>query len=451
MRATVKTDLLVVDDRERLCTSLLTSFNERGYTGVYALDRQQALAHLFSKEIRVIVLDVKLGDDDGVELLRDIVNFNWNIPVIIITGYATVDMAVDALKVGAVDFLQKPVPFEKLFRAFEKAAATALMVTGGQQAQTRTDQDQRQFMTNNGRMVELLMDASNLAESDLPVLILGESGTGKELIAEFIQHGSSRADQPFVKINCSAFPESLLDNELFGHEKGAFTGADEQYKGVFERANKGSLFLDELGDMPLFLQPKVLRAIQNLEVRRLGGKENLTVDVRFIAATNKDLGKLVDAGAFREDLYYRLNAAQLHVPPLRNRPEDIPLLANVFREQCREMANWPCEFDDDVMALFMSHSWPGNIRELENAVKYSAVVAKGERISIDDLPPYLKPSRQPAIVAASTSDLKTHERRVIERTLERVHYNKKRAAELLNISRVTLYKKIEKYGITGPS
>lgn len=446
----MKTDVLVIDDRERLCTSLLTSFKERGYSGVYAVNRQQALEHLFSKEIGVIVLDVKLGEDDGIEILRDIVHFKRDIPVIIITGYATVDMAVEALKVGAVDFLQKPVPFEKLFRAFEKARAMGPIVSAGESK--RPGSGQAQFVTKNGPTIRLLMDACNLADSDLPVLILGESGTGKELIAEFIHQSSKRSTEPFVKINCSAFPETLLDNELFGHEKGAFTGAGERYKGVFERANKGSLFLDELGDMPMFLQPKVLRAVQNREVRRLGGRENLTVDVRFIAATNKDLQELIEAREFREDLYYRLNAAQLYVPPLRDRPEDIPLLAEYFLKQAGDEDERPQEFHEEVMSLFLSHSWPGNIRELQNAVRYSAVVAKRERITIHDLPPYLKESgREPVAASPSTSDLKVQERRLIEQTLEKVHYNKKRAAELLNISRVTLYKKIEKYGITVPT
>lgn len=445
----MKTDVLVIDDRERLCTSLLTSFGERGYRGVYALNRQQALEQLFSKEIGVIVLDVKLGDDDGIEILRDIVSFKRNIPVIIITGYATVDMAVEALKVGAVDFLQKPVPFAKLFQAFEKAHSMSSLLSKGE---GRGDASaQAQFVTKHGPTIRLLMDAGNLAESELPVLILGESGTGKELIAEFIHNSSKRAEEPFERINCSAFPETLLDNELFGHEKGAFTGAGERYKGVFERANEGSLFLDELGDMPIFLQPKVLRAVQNREVRRLGGKENLHVDVRFIAATNKDLQALIEAKEFREDLYYRLNAAQLHVPPLRDRPEDIPLLAEYFLSRAGAMEDRPGGFREDVMDLFFSHSWPGNIRELQNAVRYSAIVAKGEQITIDDLPPYLKPKREPAAARVSTSDLKAHERRLIEQTLEKVQGNKKRAAELLNISRVTLYKKIEKYGISVPS
>ena len=443
----MKRDILIIDDKEKLCTSLQKSLRGRGYTALYALNWTEAKKILFSHEIRLILLDVKLGEENGLSLLREIRKLKPEVKIIMITGFATVDMAVDSLKEGAIDFIQKPIAMGKLIGVVEKALDTRFV----QKKESSNDGKKRSgcanptIVTNSNAMIELLQKACSIADSDLSVLILGESGTGKELIADYIHYHSPRKANECVKINCSAFPETLLDNELFGHDKGAFTGAASVYKGVFERADNGSLFLDELGDMPMFLQPKVLRAIQNKEVRRLGGKETIHIDVRFIASTNKNLQEYIKREKFREDLFYRLGAARLHVPPLREKKEDIPLLIDFFLEKMNEKREEPKVIEDVVIEILTKYNWPGNIRELENAIRYSAVVSKQKQIKVEDLPPYLTPSG--GITANTANNLEEHERKIIEETLKQVNFNKKRAAEILNISRVTLYRKIEKYNI----
>jgi DNA-binding NtrC family response regulator len=442
----MKLDVLIVDDKEKLCTSLKKSLQERGYSASYALCGSDAERLILSQQVRLVLLDVKLGNEDGLELLRDLLRLKPDVKVIMITGFATVDIAVDSLKLGAVDFIQKPISINKLMGILDKFLGDLEKDLDGRNSRAFTAGCEcPHIVTQNDAMLQLLQKACSIADSDLPVLILGESGTGKELIADYIHYYSPRRHNDFIKINCSAFPETLLDNELFGHDKGAFTGANTVYKGVFERAHSGSLFLDELGDMPLFLQPKVLRAIQNKEIRRLGGKETIKVDVRFIASTNKDLQELMQKEKFREDLYYRLGAAQLYVPALRDKTNDISLLAEYFLERVNEKFSKPKELSTSVYERLMQHDWPGNIRELENSIRYSAVVSKTTVIVPDDLPPTLG-----LIQGGNESgehDLEFHERKVIENALRKVKNNKKKAAELLNISRVTLYRKIDKYGI----
>jgi two-component system, NtrC family, response regulator AtoC len=284
-----------------------------------------------------------------------------------------------------------------------------------------------------------------LADTDLPILIVGESGTGKELVADFIHQNSSRKVYNLEKINCASLPETLLDNELFGHEKGAYTGADAVFKGVFERAHNSSLFLDEIGDMPLAIQSKILRALQNNEIRRLGGKDTLEIDVRFIAATNKDLQSLIHENYFREDLFYRLNAAMVSIPPLRKRKEDILLLVNHFLEEIyRENKQSRASFSEEVESLFNEYSWPGNIRELKNVVKYAATVTNGTIIYLKDLPPYLF-NNSSEYGALNIKD--NVEKELIIKILKETNFNKKRTAEILNICRKTLYNKMEKFGI----
>lgn len=446
-------DVLVVDDRERLCRSLVTNFEQRGHSALFALSRTDAMSILFSRAVSVVVVDVRLGEDDGLEVLHEILKLKRNIQVIMITGHGTVDLAVDALKSGAIDFIEKPVPFPKLYDAYLKAAGVQRVADRNTHSGQRyTLSPRERFVTADQTMVQILLNASSLGASGLPVLIQGESGTGKELIADLIHSCSARADQPLVKVNCAAFPETLLDNELFGHEPGAYTGATERYAGVFERAHGGTLFLDELGDMPMFLQPKVLRAVQNGQFRRLGGTQDLFVDVRFVAATNQPLESMIASGQFRKDLFYRLNAARIELPALRDRTEDIPLLSEFFLSQIAESDGRVLQYDDAVLDLFLNHSWPGNVRELENTVRYAVAICQTDTITVDHLPAYLGSSADepPRMNPPVCSSLEVSERQVIETTLQKVQFNKKRAAELLQISRVTLYRKIEKYGISTP-
>jgi DNA-binding NtrC family response regulator len=289
-----------------------------------------------------------------------------------------------------------------------------------------------------------------LAPTDLPVLFRGESGTGKEVIADFMHGASVRSAMPMVKINCAAFPETLLDNELFGHEKGAYTGADSMFKGVFEKANGGTLFLDEIGDMPLSIQAKILRTLQNNEIRRLGGSDTITVNVRFIAATNKDPEEMIRKGQFREDLYYRLNTAVLLIPSLRERREDIHLLVEHFLADRSTGASSAAghsvlkQVSAEVMARFLHYEWPGNVRELKNVVTYAAAMSSGERIELQDLPLHFLEGAQTAGEGNIREDM---ERALILKVLQSTKYNRSKTAELLAMSRKTLYTRMVKYGL----
>ena len=302
------------------------------------------------------------------------------------------------------------------------------------------------IVTANREMISLLANAEKFAVTDLPILICGENGTGKELIVDFIHARSSRRTFRMLKMNCAAFPESLLDNELFGHEKGAYTGAEAAFKGVFEQAHKNSLFLDEIGEMPLPIQTKILRAIQNREIRRIGGSEVITVDVRFITSTNKDLPALIAEKKFREDLFYRLNTVVLKIPPLRERKDDIPLLVEHFLNEFATVHAKPVlSASDELIGKLFDFNWPGNVRELKNTVYYAAAIASRDSIDIDDLPAGMLSydSSRP-----SDNIREEMERNLILKILKKSNNNKKMAAELLNVSRNTLYNKMKKYGLS---
>jgi transcriptional regulator with PAS, ATPase and Fis domain len=296
-------------------------------------------------------------------------------------------------------------------------------------------------------MIANLIDrAKKLAPTDIPILICGENGTGKELFADLLHDHSKRRTASFIKVNSSAFSETLLDNELFGHDKGAYTGADSTYRGVFENAHKGTLFLDEIGEMPVSLQTKILRTLQNNEIRRVGGSQIIKIDVRFIAATNKNITKLVDSKKFREDLFYRLSAAIIEIPPLRNRTEDIPLLVNYFLEEFRRTDGKAVKgVTPRVYKVFRNYRWPGNIRELRNTLKYSYILTSGDMIDVHDLPTMItsQDNRDPLPLRV----LEQQEKETLQAALKQFSGNKKQAAEYLEISRSTLYQKIKRYAI----
>lgn len=299
---TQKMPILIIDDNEKLCASLRQSFIERGYIVSYALNGQDALSLYKKNNYYAVVLDVKLGSENGIDVLQKLIEIKKT-PVIMLTGYGTIETAVTSIKLGAYDYLNKPVKFEKLLTVVENATRVKKLENENIQLKKRIIDYSSTIITNDIEMKNICKKAAKIAESDLPILITGESGTGKEVLADFVHANSSRAYKEMIKINCASFPESLLDNELFGHDKGAFTGANSSYKGVFEQADGSTLFLDELGDMPLSIQAKILRTMQNHEIRRLGGKENIKVDVRFITATNKNLKTLIENKTFREDLF----------------------------------------------------------------------------------------------------------------------------------------------------
>jgi len=439
-------DILIVDDKIRVCESLGQNFEQLGYTCKYATNGSEAISKFLNDSFSAVILDVKLGDENGIDILKSLVGLNSNVPVIMITAFATIETAVESIKIGAYDYLQKPINFDRLVKVVENAIRLKELQEENLKFRNMLSDFSTRLITKNKVMLELCRKAKQLAATDLPVLIYGESGTGKELLADFIHSYSVQPCNPIVKINCSAFAESLLDNELFGHDRGAYTGADATFKGVFERADGGTLFLDEIGDMPLSIQSKILRTLQEKEIRRLGGKNNIKVNVRFIAATNKKIVDLMRENSFREDLFYRLNAATLAVPPLRERKDDIPLLVSHFLQEFQSgNSHKPKLVSDRAMQILLDYDWPGNIRELKNTLHYAAAIALEDCINISDLPPGFV-EQKPMEIAENIRE--KMEKELILSTLRKSGNNKKRTAELLKISRKTLYNKLEKYEIS---
>jgi len=443
----VKPTILLIDDNIKILESLADLLVPLGFKTLSATNTREAVSRLAEDRIDVVLLDVRLGDENGIDCFRELRRVDDQLPVIIITGYATVDNAVEAMKLGAFDYFKKPLDFERLIKVIENAAKLRTLASENRQLKAHISRNSVRY--TSGKMRELLDKASLLAETELPILVLGENGTGKEMIADLVHDRSRRSGKEFHKINCAAFPESLLDNELFGHDKGSYTGAVSDFKGVFERANGGTLFLDEIGDMPLTIQAKILRVLQNNEIRRIGGRETLSVNVRFIAATNKDLSGLIRNGLFREDLYYRLNAATISVPPLRERKEDLLLLCDYFLDEF-ELENGPPRkaLSPEVVSLFTSYRWPGNVRELRNTIMYIAAVCRDRIITPKVLPPIFSATRDAGrIDKPESSRLQDLERQAIAEAFRETGGNKKQTAERLGMSRNTLYRKLREYGI----
>ena len=422
--------ILVIDDKEKLCKSLEMNFQQLGFRYDYALNSPDALRKLDKRLPDIVLLDLSLKEESGLNVLAKIRGLYPKLPVIMITGYGSIETAVIAMKAGASDYVQKPLNFPNLLKIIEHTL------------KCRESGDGERIITKSKVMEDLLQKAERLARTDFPVLITGDSGTGKERFAHFLHQQSKRSSMELYSINCAAFPENLLDNELFGHEKGAYTGADRQFSGIFERSDGGTLFMDELGDMSLQTQAKILRTLQNQEIRRIGGNENIRIDVRFIGATNKNLKELMCQKRFREDLYYRLSTAVLHIPSLKERPEDILPLAEHFLEP--HFTERPLSFSPEAISALLRYPWPGNIRELRNAVHYAGALATGDEIAATDLPQGIYDRDA---IPSSFSSLEEQERTLILQTLSTAGNNKKRAAEMLNISRKTLYNKLDKFGI----
>ncbi len=439
----MKKSLLVVDDKETVCQSLARNFNRRGYHTLYASTGHKAL-HLFSKHhVDAVLLDVMLGEEDGLAVLDALRRHNPVVPVIMVAGNGSIASAVQSIKLGAIDYITKPLDFEKLLATVERA--TLRVFPHFEKMSGTAAFPAPHIITKNNHMIELCRKAERLAHTDLPILITGENGTGKEVLADFIHRHSTRSEQTMLKINCAAFPETLLDNELFGHERGAYTGAEKDFRGVFERAHNSSLFLDEIGDMPLMIQAKILRTLQHHEIRRIGGEQTIHVNVRFLAATNKDIEDLLKSKNFREDLYYRLNTAMLHLPPLRERKEDIPALTTYFLAEDAGTHAMPAKtISEQVLERFLDYHWPGNVRELKNAIHYAAAISTTAHIGTDDLPPHFQRIESKPISENIREDT---EKTLILKALQRANNNKTKAAEFLKMSRKTLYNKLGKYGI----
>ncbi len=442
----MNTSILAIDDNEQFCLSLARMLSGNELTIYTALNSEAAFSLLKKVSINIILLDVRLGEESGIEVLIQCSERYPQIPVIMLTGFASIESAVQSIKLGAFDYIQKPIKYEKLTKIIHNACTMASLKKENKDLHERLEDLTPSILSQDSRIDELKKTITKLTAANIAILLYGENGTGKELFANYIHSKSSRKTQKIIKINCAAFPDSLLDNELFGHEKGAYTGANAVYKGVFEKAHQGTLFLDEIGDMSLEVQAKVLRVLQDKELYRLGGKDVIQVDVRIISATNKKLEVLIKEGKFREDLYYRLNAATLSIPPLRDRVIDITLLTDfILKEYSSVNGKIISGVSPEVAQFLKRYNWPGNIRELKNVLSYAAALSTNGKIELRDIPAQLLEKMDSAGTHHNT--LEDSEKKLILKELIRTNFNKKKVAETLNISRTTLYSKIKKYGI----
>jgi DNA-binding NtrC family response regulator len=458
--------ILVIGSEESTAGSLMEGLSSGGHQVVRAASGREALSRIESRSCDLVILDCSLPDMDALELLSRSKDLNPGSPVFLTAATPSVESAVEALRRGAYDFLIAPVKAEDLLRRVENALhlrrlgeARRRTAEELQHEKVRNLEMRRDLQTRYGfsailgkspKMKQVHDLVMEVTRSDSTILIQGESGTGKGLVSRIIHYNSQRCDRPFVEANCAIYSEGVLHSELFGHEKGAFTGAVKQKRGRFELANAGTIFLDEIGEISPATQLMLLRFLQERRFERVGGEETLEVDVRVIAATNKNLTESMEKGSFRTDLFYRLNVIPLFIPPLRERNEDVPLLANRFLEDCARKAGKSFQgYTDEALEALVDYSWPGNVRELENAVERSVVLAKGEWITLMDLPSGI---RQPM---EDRSDMKLslyeNERLYILKTLAECNWNKKLTASVLGINRSSLYSKLKKYGIGAES
>ncbi len=446
--------ILIVDDDMAHRTMLKVNLSGAGYKIVEADDGDMVLPVLAEQEVDLILMDLKMQRMDGLEALKLLREKGRVEPVVVITAFSSVESAVEAMKYGAMDYVTKPVDIEALKLTVAKALDFEALREENLELKKRLG-EQFDFGNIIGRspsMQKVFETLSLVAPSDATVLINGASGTGKELIAGALHHNSSRKKGPFIKVNCAALHENLLESELFGHEKGAFTGADSLRLGRFELADGGTLFLDEIGDMSLQTQAKILRVLQEGELERLGGSKTIAVDVRMVAATHKNLTAMVEEGTFRQDLFFRLSVVPIELPPLRERIEDIPVLADFFLHRYAKKNKKDIRgFHPQTLVLLARYAWPGNIRELENTIERAVILCLGEQITPKELPPQMLPDDfQPSgetAVSPSGLTLKDVEREAIRTTLKQTDGNKSQSAKLLGIARQTLLNKIKEYGL----
>ncbi len=446
--------ILYVDDEPHHAEAAADSLRVVGYDVEVCHDGASALERLRAELYDMVITDLNLGDMDGLRILREARNLHPFLSSLVVTGHGTIETAVEAMKVGADDYLTKPVEINELRMVVKRTLE-------GQALRRRVDELERQLDSRFGfegiigsspRMHEIVQRLQQIAPTDVSVLILGESGTGKELVAKAIHNNSRRKDKVLVPLNCAALSEGILESELFGHEKGAFTGASYTRKGRFEHADGGSLFLDEIGDIPLETQVKLLRVLEERQVTRIGSNEPIEVDVRVIAATHRDLQERIEQGLFREDLYYRLNVVTVEVPPLRERAMDIgPLVNHFIAEYSRIHAKNIDGISHEALRILTRHTWKGNVRELKNAIESMVVQARSSALGIEDIPPRIHPVDDPGgrshgVIAVGTT-IQEMERILIQNTLEAINGNRKEAASLLGIGERTLYRKIKEYGL----
>ncbi|MEM5948830.1 sigma-54 dependent transcriptional regulator [Spirochaetia bacterium 38H-sp] len=444
--------ILIADDEKNIREGLGSFLKMEGYQVILAEDGQEAKNLLAEEEIDLVIADLRMPKISGEELLKHIKDNYSTVPVIILTGHGTVESAVQAMRDGAFDFLTKPPDLDRLGLLVKRALSTREMILQQKILQRELEKDKRfgLIIGKSPKMKHIFEVIEQVAPTKASVLITGESGVGKEKIADAIHYFSDRRDKPLIKVHCAALAETLLESELFGHEKGAFTGAVSAKRGRFELAHGGTLFLDEIGEISPAVQVKLLRVLQEKKFERVGGERTLEVDVRIIAATNKDLKAEVENGNFREDLYYRLNVVHVQLPPLRDRKEDIPLLAAAFLKELAHENNKTINGIDQKARMILHHySWPGNIRELRNCIESAVVMSRDSIITAEDLPPHIREAgdHEDYIRIPLGSSMEEAEKEIIRSTLLYCNGNKSKAAEILGIGRKTLYRKIEEYNL----
>jgi two-component system response regulator AtoC len=449
--------VLVVDDEENLRLVLRTLLRRHGYEVETAESGEEALGMVDSFGPDVVLTDVRMPKMGGLDLLTTLKAKGNEATVIVMSAYGNMDLALEAMKAGAYDYVQKPFKPDEVVLALRKAEERELLRRENRQLRDEIRKEHRfeDILAKSQKMQDIFRTISKIAEYKTTVLVAGESGVGKELVARAIHHRSSRRGGPFVAVNCGAIPENLLESELFGHKKGAFTDAVHDRRGLFEEADGGSLFLDEIGELPLALQVKLLRVLEDEKIRRVGDTRDLKVDVRIITATHRDLTAETKAGRFREDLFYRLNVLPILVPPLRDRREDIPLLIDHFVARNNGRLGTSIRgLDTESRRLLFEYPWPGNVRELENTIERAMVLAEGDQIVAQDLPDRLREARDPVQMQLASGELSVKktmriiEEILIRRALQKTKGNRTRAAEVLEISHRALLYKIKDYQIT---
>ncbi len=443
--------VLIVDDERNIRDSLGAVLRDEGFDVVFSESAEEAISEISKDEIDVVLLDVWLPGMDGIAALREIKKTSPSLPVIMITGHGTVETAVKATKLGAYDFLEKPLSIEKVLLSVDHALEQARLAEENRELK-EAGAKKYLIIGNSGIMEGLKNDIRKVAASNAGVLITGENGTGKELVARNIHLFSLRSDKPFVAVNCAAIPEELIESELFGHERGAFTGAVSAKKGRFDMADKGTLFLDEIGDMSTKTQAKILRILEEKSFERVGGTLRRSVDVRVVAATNKNLEEEIKKGNFREDLYYRLNVIPFRVPALRERKGDIPVFVRHFlNEFSLETGRGAHTIGGEALAFFMSYDWPGNVRELRNLIERLVIMTPSGEINTNDVPSYIRGAQSANAPATFGETLKFarkgFEREFIIRKLGEFNGNIAKTADAIGIERSHLYRKMKSYGI----
>ncbi|HOG17099.1 MAG: Transcriptional regulatory protein ZraR [Syntrophaceae bacterium PtaU1.Bin231] len=449
----MRKSILIVDDEESICHALGGILADEGYEVLTAGSGEDALKIVEEELPNLVLLDIWLPGMDGIEVLKAIRSNYPQIRVVMISGHGTIETAVKATKLGAFDFIEKPLSLENVILVVNHALDMIRLEEENVLLREKI-RNEYELTGSSPAIVELKEIIALVAQTNAWILIMGENGTGKELAARSIHRGSKRAEKPFVEVNCAAIPEELIESELFGHEKGAFTGATAKKRGKFDLAHEGTIFLDEVADMSLKAQAKILRILQEKKFERVGGNTFIMTDVRVLAATNKDLEREMEAGRFRQDLYYRLNVIPLTIPPLRDRKEDIPALVDCFlRDLAAKEGEAPKRLSDDAVAALLRHSWPGNVRELKNIIERLVIMTPSEVITAKDIPVLgtgMEKIPEPCVPVASDSYREAKmdfERQFLLKKLKEFNWNISRTAEAIGLERSNLHRKIKSYGI----